>query len=258
MAIRFDIKEMQNRIIYGIELYDTHGNPFPDDLLQSYLNSSIAWAEQVLNIAIQPREEEEVHDYLAQDYMNWGYVKLWKKPVLEVQSLEMWYGDRPMMTIPKEWLKIDPLSGMIQMFPTSGSTGGMIITASGGMFLPILRGSIGYVPQMWKVKYTAGMSEPSTEATGQVYRKTDIHPNLKEVIYKKTAMSVMGVWGDLIIGAGIANQSIGIDGLSQAIGTTQSPMFGGASARIKQLEEDIAAMMPGLRSYYGGIDLAVL
>jgi hypothetical protein len=255
MAIRFDINEMKNRIIFGIPLYDTEGNPFPDDLLQSYLNSAIAWAEQTLNIAIQPRAEEEFHDYLSSDYVNWSYIKLWKKPVLSVESIQLYYGDKPMMTIPPEWVKIDPLSGMLQLFPTSGSAGGLIITAAGGMFLPIISGNIGYVPQMWKVNYTAGMNEPAED---QVYRKTDIHPNLKEVIYKKTAMSVMGVWGDLIIGAGIANQSVGIDGLSQSIGTTQSPMFGGASARIKQLEEDINNMLPQLQSYYGGINMVVI
>lgn len=255
MAIVFDTNEMKERVMFGIPLFDTEGNPFPVDLLQSYLNSAIAWAEQTLNVAIQPRTEDEFHDYIANDYMNWSYIKLWKKPVISVESIQLFYGDKPMMTIPPDWVKIDALAGMLQMFPTSGSTGGMIITASGGMFLPIMAGSIGYVPQMWKVTYTAGMNEPAVE---QVYRKTDIHPNLKEVIYKKAAMSVMGVWGDLIIGAGIANQSVSIDGASQSIGTTQSAMFGGASARIKQLQEDINNMMPQLQSYYGGINMVVL
>jgi hypothetical protein len=255
MAINFSTEEMKNRVIFGIPLFDTQGNPFPEDLLQSYLNSAIAWAEKTLNIAIQPRQEVEYHDYLSSDYMNWSFIKLWKKPVLSIESLELWYGDRPMMKIPPEWIKVDPLSGMIQMFPTSGSTGGLIITGDGGLFLPIMTGAIGYVPQMWKVTYTAGMNEPTEE---QIYRKTDIHPDLKDVIYRKTAMGVMGVWGDLIIGAGIANQSVGIDGLSQSIGTTQSAMFGGASARIKQLEEDINNALPQLQSYYGGINMAVL
>lgn len=253
--INFSIEEMKNRVIFGIPLYDTEGNPFPDDLLQSYLDSAISWAEQTLNIAIQPRDEEETHDFLSMDYMNWSYIKVWKKPILEVQEIQLYYGDKPMMKIPKEWIKVDNLGGMIQLFPTSGTTSGMIITNSGGMFLPMLHGQLSYVPQMWRVKYKAGMNEP---AENQVYRKTDIHPNLKDVIYRKTAMGVMGVWGDLIIGAGIANQSVSLDGLSQSIGTTQSAMFGGASSRIKQLQEDIDLMMPTLRSYYGGIDMTVV
>ena len=253
--INFDIKEMQNRVIFGIPLYDTNGNPFPDDLLQSYLDSSIAWVEQTLNIVIQPREEEEYHDYMVSDYLNWNFIKLWKKPILEVESLEMWYGDRKMMSIPKEWLKIDHLSGHIQIFPVSGISGGIIINSAGGIYQPLLNGQIGYAPQMWKIKYTAGMTESEEK---QVVRTTTIHPTLKDLIYRKTAMGVMGVWGDLIIGAGIANQSVGIDGLSQSIGTTQSAMFGGASSRIKQLQEDIDNMLPALRAYYGGIDMVVV
>lgn len=251
----FDIAHIKERIIFGIPLFDTEGNAFPDSLLQSYLDSAIAWAEQTLSICIFPREEEENHDYLSSDYMNWSYLKLWKKPILEVISMEMWYGDRPMMILPKDWLKVDVLGGALQIFPVSGLSGSMIVTANGGLYMPLMTGQLSYAPQMWKVKYVAGMNEPKK---GQVYRKTDIHPNLQEAIYKKAAIGILGVWGDLIIGAGIANQSIGIDGLSQSVGTTQSAMFGGASARIKQLQEDIDSYLPALRSYYGGIDLAVI
>lgn len=253
--INFDVNEMKNRVIFGIPLYDSEGNPFPDDLLQSYLDSAIAWAEQTLNIVIQPREEEEFHDYLMSDYMNWNFLKLWKKPVLDIESIEMIYGQNRMFQIPRDWLKIDHLAGTVQIFPISGSAGGLIINASGGAWVPMMHGQLGYVPQMWKIKYTAGMNEPEER---QIVRATTIHPTLKDLIYRKTAMGIMGVWGDLIIGAGVANQSVGIDGLSQSIGTTQSPMFGGASARIKQLEDDINAMLPALRSYYGGIDMTVI
>jgi hypothetical protein len=251
----FNIKEMQSRVIFGIPLNDSEGNPFPDDLLQSYLDSSISWMEQTLNIVIQEREEEEYHDYIQSDYMNWNFIKLWKKPILEIESVEMIYGQNRMFQIPNDWLKVDKLAGTMQIFPISGSAGGMIINAGGGAWTPLIHGRMGYAPQMWRIKYKAGMND-STEK--QVTRVNTIHPLLKDLIYRKTAMGILGVWGDLIIGAGIANQSVGIDGLSQSIGTTQSPMFGGASARISQLKEDIETMLPALRSYYGGIDMTVI
>jgi len=53
--------------------------------------------------------------------------------------------------------------------------------------------------------------------------------------------------GDLILGAGIANQSISIDGLSQSIGTTQSAMYGGASARVESYRQDIDKLISVLR-----------
>lgn len=253
--VKFDINEMKNRVIFGIPLFDSEGNPFPDDLLQSYLDSSVTWMEQTLNIVIQPRDEEEHHDYIQSDYMNWNFIKLWKKPILQIESVEMWYGENRMFQIPSDWLKIDHLAGVIQIFPISGSAGGMIINANGGAWMPLIHGRLGYAPKMWRIKYRAGMEESDTP---QIVRANTIHPLLKDLIYRKTAMGVMGVWGDLIIGAGIANQSVGVDGLSQSIGTTQSAMFGGASSRIKQLQEDIDNMLPALRSYYGGIDMTVI
>lgn len=250
----FDIDVIKKVHLFGIPLYDAEGNPFPDELLQTYVDSAIAWAEKALNIAIIPRVEEEKHDYFSTDYMNWGFLKLNKKPVICIESLEMYYGDRPMMSIPKDWLRIDHLAGHVQLFPTAGSAGGIIITSGGGLVTPMLRGSYQYAPQMWKVKYKAGMVKPN----GQVYRGFNLHPDLLEAIYKKAAMSIMTVWGDLIIGAGIANQSISIDGMSQSIGTTQSAMYGGASARVEQLKKDVDNLMKTLNAYYNGIEMVVV
>ena len=64
---------------------------------------------------------------------------------------------------------------------------------------------------------------------------------------------------DLIIGAGIANQSVSIDGLSQSVGTTQSAMFGGASARIQNYSDDLEKrIMPLLRARLSGIKMVVV
>ena len=59
--------------------------------------------------------------------------------------------------------------------------------------------------------------------------------------------------------AGIANQSVSIDGLSQSVGTTQSAMFGGASARIESYAKDLdERILPMLRARLGGIRMVVV
>lgn len=63
---------------------------------------------------------------------------------------------------------------------------------------------------------------------------------------------------DLVLGAGIANQSVSIDGLSQSIGTTQSAMFGAASARCEEYRKDIELLVPVLRQKYQGIKMVIL
>lgn len=50
-----------------------------------------------------------------------------------------------------------------------------------------------------------------------------------------------------------------IDGLSQSIGTTQSAMFGGASARVQEYAKDLdERILPVLRQKFGGIRMVVV
>lgn len=59
--------------------------------------------------------------------------------------------------------------------------------------------------------------------------------------------------------AGIANQSVSIDGVSQSIGTTQSAMFGGASARVNEYTKDLTEnLLPALRMRFGGLRMVVI
>ena len=66
---------------------------------------------------------------------------------------------------------------------------------------------------LWEVDYVAGIDEKDSSMPMSL---------LQEAINKRAATGILNVWGDLIIGAGIANQSVSIDGVSQSIGTTQS------------------------------------
>ena len=241
----FTTEELIQNFLFGIDLSDSKGNPFPKALIISYINSAIAYAESLFDICLSRQEvEAEPHDYERTDYTNWGYIQLWKRPVLEVKALRLMYGTRPAWEVPLDWLKIDNNSGKIQMFPSSGSVTSMIIGASGAIYG--LYNAWSYAPQMWEVDYVAGMDSNNLPA------------HLKELIYKKAVIGILQVWGDLILGAGIASSSISIDGLSQSIGTTQSAMFGGASARCEEYRKDIEALIPVLRQKYGGIRMAVV
>lgn len=60
----------------------------------------------------------------------------------------------------------------------------------------------------------------------------------------------LNVAGDLIAGAGIAQQHIGIDGLSQTISTTSSATNAGYGARLRAYERELKTIMGQLRSKY--------
>lgn len=75
--------------------------------------------------------------------------------------------------------------------------------------------------------------------------------DLKQAIAIKSAtLLLLHIAGDLILGAGIASQSLGIDGLSQSIGTTSSAMYSGYSSRAESLDKQYKLIMSGLRAQF--------
>ena len=190
----------------------------------------------------------EQHDYIRNDYMNWGFIQLEHNPVKEVKGIRMMYGNRPSMEIPLDWVKLDKLTGQITLFPVAGSANSLIIGQTGLLYG--FQSQWDYAPMLWEVDYVAGIDEKDPSMPFAM---------LKEAISKRAACGILNVWGDLIIGAGIASQSVSIDGISQSIGTTQSAMYGGASARIQAYTDDLKNdLIPALRQKFGGIRMTVI
>lgn len=238
------VEFLKANYLFGIPLQDVYGNVISDDLLIHYLNSAIIQAERTFHISIKPIDiEEEIHDYFACDYNNWGYLKTLKKPIISVSSMGMYFGQNKMVDIPLDWIRYNSITGQIQLFPVSGTANSVIITQSGS-FLPYTLGMYQYAPQLWKLSYRAGFE--------------DIPEDLLEYLCKRACIGILQVWGDLIIGAGIANQTISLDGLSQSIGTTQSPEFSGAGARIKNYQDDLKRLESLLKDTYVGVNMIVV
>ena len=85
-----------------------------------------------------------------------------------------------------------------------------------------------------------------------------IPADLKAVIGMMAAMLPLNIAGDLIAGAGIANFSISMDGLSQSIGTTASATNAGYGARVLQFRKEIDQHLPALRARYRMPNIALL
>jgi len=235
---------LKENYLFGIPLEDMSGNPMSENMFDHYIKAAIQYAQRTFQIQIEPLDiVDEVHDYYQNDFLNWVFLQLHKRPVQSVSSLSMYFGTQKMYDIPQDWIKSYELSGQVQLFPVSGSTGSLILSANGS-FLPYTMGLYQNAPGMWRVSYRAGMD--------------DVPEDIVEYIMKRASIGVLQVWGDLIIGAGIANQTISLDGLSQSIGTTQSPEFSGAGARIKNYQDDMKVLESRIKDTYTGINLGVL
>jgi hypothetical protein len=71
-------------------------------------------------------------------------------------------------------------------------------------------------------------------------------------------MQVLAISGDLIFGAGIGNQSISIDGISQTYSTTKGGGKGAFSGRIEQYKNELEMALKNLKAEYVGITFRVM
>lgn len=242
---------------FGVDITDPRtGQHLPDYFYKSKIETAVSQVEKSLDIAILPRIVREHHDYNRNDFSSHMYIHAFKKPILQVEKVTLEYGGRSVYNYPTSWWRIYKLPGHIQMLPStllSGNQGLSLAQAYTGYPMVggvphSLAGGHNSAPQLFHLEYVAGMLPPKRRGVTEEY---EMHPDLWELIVKMVLKEAFFQWGRLIIGPGIASMSINVDGVGQSIDTTQSAMYGGASAEIVQLNEDIDNLTKGLKSYYG-------
>ncbi len=238
------VDEMRKRFLHGVNFLDDDGNDFEPSVFQFALSAAISEFEHKLNMAITPTEFVDYIDYDFNDYNNFGYLNLKHKPVLSVASVQLQLiQGKTLIDFPPEWIRLYSESGQIQITPTSGTVSGFMIGNSG--FLPTVYGVTRNFPQMIKVTYTAGFEQ-------------DKIPNvINNIIGLNASIPLLITAGELIIGAGIASESIGLDGLSKSVTSTASAMYNGYSARILEYRNILKVQEPLVMKYYNGINFRV-
>lgn len=241
--------ELKSRYFFGIPIIDSQGNPMPDSTIIDFINFATLELEGYLNLKLSKEIIKEVLNFTAQDWRAWGFIPT-TYPVLEVYSLEGKIGTiEKQIEFPKEWLSVkrstDPFAAQrrVHVIPTIGSVTGNTVAFSGisaqlGWF------TMSVIPDYWVLEYCTSFKK--------------VPGDIVDAVGKLAAINIFNNLGDIILGAGIASQSIGIDGLSQSISTTSSATNSGYGARIGQYEGELKLKLPQLKNKYMGIVLGVL
>lgn len=87
---------------------------------------------------------------------------------------------------------------------------------------------------------------------------TTVPRDIVHLIGLRAAMLPLDIAGDLIAGAGVANISIGADGVHQSLGTTSSATNSGYGARRQAFEREVRARLPALRAKYRQLGFGVV
>lgn len=238
------VNELKNTFLFGIDLTDDAGNPMPDTLFELYIDSAIALVEGKLDIQLACEViEDERHDYYVQEYNKFVWFKTFKAPIQSVQSVQLVLPtEQPVINYLPEWIHFDKHAGHIEIVPGAGQ----IVLGQTGAFLPVVFGGQDYLPQALRISYTAG------------YDPDKIPADLKEAIGMLASFGPLGIAGDLILGAGIAGETLSLDGLTQTIQTTSSATNSGYGARLVQYRAQLQAMWPILRAKYSTQRLTVV
>ena len=234
---------LKEKYLFGINLTDDQGEPYPNSLFEHYIAAAERWLERHLDIRFGVSSYEEKHDYRIQDYQRWAWINVDRRPIVDVTSVSFQFPlDETAFTFPKEWMSFnsDPETGAsrIQIIPRSGALS-QILLHRGGNLLPMLHGSTGYVPDALVVKYRAGFNEQNVPA------------DMKHLIAMQAAIGPLNIAGDLLVGAGIASISASIPGLSQSVSTTSSATNSGYGSRILEYQKEIKDLLPQLKMQFG-------
>lgn len=239
MADRLTVDRWRSLYLYGLpDINPTTGVPFPDENYQYHLDYGYRALETLLDMHIDPKAiVDERHDYYLEEYQAWGYLRAFKRPVLSVESLlGKFPSSQTALTIPPEWIAIDPTTGIINLMPVTGTLSQFIMT-SGGQLLPHIFRFQSHVPRFWSLSYTAGFEEG------------EYPEDLNDAAAKLASMSVLNILGDIVGGVGVLGSSIGMDGLSQFISLTKTATTSGFYGRILQYRTELfGSGMPGMTS----------
>jgi hypothetical protein len=240
------VSELKDIFLFGIDLTNDAGDPFPDLMFEWAIRWAIGWLERQLDIRIREESFVQRYDYYFEDYTRWMALQLREFPAIAINSIKVkWPSDTTVIEFPSDWIRLRADAGQVNVIPTSGTLGQYIIT-EGGSFLPLIATKQDFIPDILEIDYTAGFAEG------------EVPIELRDLIGKAASFHPLNVAGDLIVGAGIASKSISIDGLSQSINTTSSATNAGYGARIVQYTKEIKAQLPVLRKYYKGFQLTAL
>lgn len=237
-------EELKSIFLTGVDLTDDKGNPYPDAMFDFAIRSAIGWVEAQLDIEARPAWHVDRYDFDSRLWQEWGMILLDHYPILEVDYVKMyWPSAQEAYDFPDEWIVPDYDGGQINLIPTSGTLAQAM--AISGTYLPTVLTTVPYIPRALEVRYRSG------------WEIGTLPHDLREMIGKRSCFPILNTAGDLIAGAGIANFSISMDGLSQSIGTTSSATNSGYGARLKQFESEIRRDMPVLRRFYKNVGLRV-
>lgn len=228
--------------LFGIPLKSAlTGQVLSDTVLDNYVTKAISQLEHTLDIYITPVQFTERHDYDRKMFQqSFAWFKVNHSPVLDVQQVRISFSNQPepnqsFVDFPLEHVYANPQEGAIRLVPAYGSSISGFLTSAfaGAQIHALLAVGLDVFPGAVRIKYRAG------------FEKDKVPALIAGLIEKMAALNVLSSVGHLLFP--YTSTSVGIDGVSQGVGTP-GPQF--LKGRIDDLKEQVAAELDAAKGYY--------
>lgn len=239
------VAELWELFLYGIKIQGGEGSDFSDESMRFYLVAAQREIENYYNLKFIKQLADQTITYYRTDYWQTFPILQTNYPVREPLSMIGMLNKMEQIVYPQGWLfcEYDTLMGQgkrrISVVPTGSSTRGNAEIILTGITSQVGMQRFNMIPDYWRIQYITGWD-------------VDQMPmDLINVVGMVASFGPLGIAGDLILGsAGIASQSLSIDGLSQSISTTASATNAGYGARLIQYEKQIKETTGRLKLVY--------
>lgn len=234
--------DLKKIYLWGCKLTNSQGIEIPDEVIEHHIVEAISFIEHTLNLTITPTTYTENQDFRNNEYNSWCLLNLNHAPIIDVASVGVKFvSSQTLISFPQEWMRIYNLSGQIQLTPTSGTLGSWSMSLGGVMIMPggfLARNDF---PQLFEIVYRAGFEQDRVPLM------------IVSLISRWACLQMLAMLGNLIIGAGIAGYSIGLDGVSQAVSKIPDPYM----VLSQQMMTAFNAELACAKTYYNRIGLQV-
>jgi hypothetical protein len=239
--------------LYGIVIQGGDGTAFSNESMRFYIQAAQKEVENFFNLKlVRQFIFKEKLTYYRADYWQSFPILFSNYPVNEPVSLTGRFNNLEQISYPTQWLTTHQNSyGMFKRRVSIVPTGTAVATANAEVILSGLTTQLGsqhfrMIPDYWDLQYITG------------FGIDDMPMDLLNLTGKLACFGPLNIAGDLILGAGIASQSLGVDGLSQGISSTASATNAGYGARLITYEKEIKETVKRIKLVYDEIHMTVV
>lgn len=241
-------QDIKDTYLYGVATNAPNTPEIPDESLSFWIEKATSSLEDALTIRIKKQIINEDLDFDYQSAKEWYYLKA-TYPINEVLRLEGSYGmgnaEARVTTVPLEYVNVRRTGSRETAPRVLHIVANTLPITWQFYFTPTtLYANQNHIPYFWKIRYCTGFDIVPDELIGY--------------IAMMAMVDILNVLGDVLFGAGFANFSLSIDGLSQSAGTTNSATSATFGARLGQYKKILDSQLEGLKATYKGITFSII